>query len=155
MLEDRARALGRELVPGDVEPGTWLVASGGAAKDAPAYVRALKTIHATGRKLARFLERFDLLLTPTLATPPVALGVLSLSNPNPAEAVRTLFQTVGYTQLVNATGNPAISVPLFWDADGLPIGSQFVGRMDDEATLFRLAAQLEEARPWFDRRPPL
>jgi Asp-tRNA(Asn)/Glu-tRNA(Gln) amidotransferase A subunit family amidase len=155
MLEDRARALGRELKPEDVEPGTWLVASGGAAKDAPAYVRALKTIHATGRRLARFLERFDVLLTPTLATPPVALGVLSLSNPNPAESVRTLFQTVGYTQLLNATGNPAMSVPLFWDGEGLPIGSQFVGRMNDEATLFRLAAQLEEARPWFDRRPPL
>ena len=76
MLEDRARARGRELRPEAVEPGTWLVASGGAAKDAPAYVRALKTIHATGRKLARFLERYDVLLTPTLATPPVALGRL-------------------------------------------------------------------------------
>jgi Asp-tRNA(Asn)/Glu-tRNA(Gln) amidotransferase A subunit family amidase len=155
MLEDRARALGRQLRPEDVEPGTWLVASGGAAKDAPAYVRALKTIHATGRRLARFFERFDLLLTPTLGTPPVALGVLSLSNPNPAESIGTLFQTVGFTQLGNATGNPAMSVPLFWDGDGLPIGSQFMARMDDEATLFRLAAQLEEARPWFDRRPAL
>ena len=155
MLEDRARALGRELAPEDVEPGTWLVASGGAARGAPAYVRALKTIHALGRQLARFLERFDVLLTPTLATPPVALGVLSLSNPNPAESLGTLFQTVGFTQLANATGNPAMSVPLFWDAEGLPIGSHFVGRMDDEATLFRLAAQLEEARPWFERRPRL
>jgi Asp-tRNA(Asn)/Glu-tRNA(Gln) amidotransferase A subunit family amidase len=154
-LEDRARALGRELRPEDVEPGTWLVATAGAAKDAPAYVRALKTIHAAGRKLARFFERFDLLLTPTLATPPVALGVLSLSNPNPAESLGTLFQTVGFTQLANATGNPAMSVPLFWDADGLPIGSQWIARMDDEATLFRVAAQLEAARPWFERRPPL
>ena len=81
--------------------------------------------------------------------------MLSLSNPNPGESIRTLFQTVGFTQLANATGNPAMSVPLYWDADGLPIGSHFIGRMDDEATLFRLAAQLEEARPWFDRRPPL
>jgi Asp-tRNA(Asn)/Glu-tRNA(Gln) amidotransferase A subunit family amidase len=154
-LEDRARALGRELRPEDVEPGTWLVASAGAAKDAPSYVRALKTIHAAGRKLAGFLERFDVILTPTLATPPVALGVLSLSNPNPAESLGTLFQTVGFTQLANATGNPAMSVPLFWDADGLPIGSHFIARMNDEATLFRLAAQLEAARPWFERRPPL
>jgi amidase/6-aminohexanoate-cyclic-dimer hydrolase len=154
-LEDRARALGRELRPEDVEPGTWLVASGGAAKDAPSYVRALKTIHAAGRKLAGFLERFDVILTPTLATPPVALGVLSLSNPNPAQSLGALFQTVGFTQLANATGNPAMSVPLFWDADGLPIGSHFIARMNDEATLFRLAAQLEAARPWFERRPPL
>lgn len=153
-LEDRARALGRPLAPEDVEPGTWLVASGGAARDAVAYVRALRTIHRLGRELARFLERFDVLLTPTLAIPPAPLGALSLSNPNPGESIHTLFQTVGYTQLANATGNPAMSVPLFWDAEALPIGSHFTGRIDDEATLFRLAAQLEEARPWFERRPP-
>ncbi len=153
-MEDRAQALGRPLVPEDVEPGTWLIASGGAAKDAVSYVRALRTIHRLGRELARFLERYDVLLTPTLAVPPVPLGVLSLSNPNPAESLGTLFQTVGFTQLTNATGNPAMSVPLFWDADGLPIGSHFIGRMNDEATLLRLAAQLEAARPWFERRPP-
>jgi Asp-tRNA(Asn)/Glu-tRNA(Gln) amidotransferase A subunit family amidase len=153
-MEERARALGRPLAPEDVEPGTWLVASGGAAKDAVAYVRALRTIHRLGRELARFLERFDVLLTPTLAAPPARLGVLSLSNPNPGDALRTLFQSVGFTQLANATGNPAMSVPLYWDAEGVPIGSHFIGRMDDEATLLRLAAQLEEARPWSDRRPP-
>jgi Asp-tRNA(Asn)/Glu-tRNA(Gln) amidotransferase A subunit family amidase len=153
-MEDRARALGRSLGPEDVEPGTWLVASIGASKDAVAYVRALRTIHRVGRELARFLERYDVILTPTLGVPPPPLGVLSLSNPNPGESVATLFQTVGFTQLANATGNPAMSVPLYWDADGLPIGAHFMGRMDDEATLFRLAAQLEQARPWFDRRPP-
>jgi amidase len=153
-MEDRARALGRPLAPEDVEPGTWLVASGGAAKDAVAYVRALRTLHRVGRELARFLERYDVLLTPTLAVPPPPLGLLSLSNPNPGDALRTLFQTVGFTQLANAAGNPAMSVPLYWDAEGLPIGAHFMGRMDDEATLFRLAAQLEQARPWFDRRPP-
>jgi Asp-tRNA(Asn)/Glu-tRNA(Gln) amidotransferase A subunit family amidase len=152
-IEDRARALGREVSAEDVEPGTWLVGAGGAAKDAPAYVRAIKTIHATGRKLAGFLERYDLVLTPTLATPPVELGRLSLSNPNPGESLGALFQTVGFTQLANATGNPAMSVPLYWDGDGLPIGAQFMARMNDEATLFRLATQLEEARPWFSRRP--
>ena len=153
-IEDRARALGRTLAPEDVEPGTWLVAAAGAAKDAVAYVRAVRTIHRIGRELARFLERYDVILTPTLAVPPAPLGVLSLSNPNPGESIRTLFQSVGFTQLANATGNPAMSVPLTWDADGLPIGSHFIGRMNDEATLFRLAAQLEQARPWWDRRPP-
>jgi Asp-tRNA(Asn)/Glu-tRNA(Gln) amidotransferase A subunit family amidase len=154
-LEDRARALGKTLAPADVEPGTWIVASGGAAKDAVSYVRALRTIHRLGRELARFFERFDLLLTPTMGVPPVPLGVLSLSNPNPGEVLGTLFQTVGFTQLANATGNPAMSVPLHWDAEGLPIGVQFIGRLDDETTLFRVAAQLEEARPWFERRPPV
>ncbi len=154
-MEDRAQALGRPLVPEDVEPGTWLIASAGAAKDAVSYVRALRTIHRLGRELAGFFERYDVLLTPTMAVPPVPLGVLSLSNPNPAQSIGTLFQTVGFTQLINATGNPAMSVPLYWDADGLPIGSHFIGRMNDEATLLRLAAQLEAARPWFERRPPL
>jgi Asp-tRNA(Asn)/Glu-tRNA(Gln) amidotransferase A subunit family amidase len=67
--------------------------------------------------------------------------------------LENLAKTVGFTQLWNATGNPAASIPLFWNDGGLPIGTQFVGRYGAEATLFRLAAQLEEARPWFDRVP--
>ena len=63
--------------------------------------------------------------------------------------------SIGYTSLMNAAGNPAMSVPLFWSDAGLPIGVQFAARFGDEATLFRLAGQLEQARPWFDRRPPV
>jgi len=100
------------------------------------------------------MERYDVLLTPTMATPPLPLGVLSLSNPDFGEVLGQLLMTIGFTQLFNAAGNPAMSVPLAWNDAGLPIGVQFAGRFGDEATLFRLAGQLEQARPWFDRRPP-
>ena len=152
-LEDRARELGREFREDDVEPATWLVASLSQNANAADYVRATRTIHAIGRELAGFLTEFDVLLTPTMATPPPRIGVLSASNPDRGEQTRTLFETVGFTQLLNATGSPAMSVPLSWNDAGLPIGVQFVGRHGDEAGLFRLAGQLEAARPWFERVP--
>jgi Asp-tRNA(Asn)/Glu-tRNA(Gln) amidotransferase A subunit family amidase len=152
-LEDRARELGRELREDDVEPATWLVSALSKGADAADYARASRTIHAIGRELAAFLSDYDVLLTPTMATPPPRIGVLSASNPDRGEQTQALFETVGFTQLMNATGSPAMSVPLSWNAAGLPIGVQFAGRHADEATLFRLAGQLETARPWFDRVP--
>jgi len=153
-IEDRARKLGREPKPDDVEIGTWLVSSLAKGMDAVAYAGAIKVLHRTGRELARFLTRYDAVLSPTMGTPPPPLGVLSLSAPDLKEQTRVLMEATGYTQLANVAGTPAMSVPLFWNAAGLPIGVQFIGRHDDEATLFRLAAQLERARPWFARRAP-
>lgn len=152
-MEQRAAELGRPLVEDDVEPGTWAIAEGARSRSAVDYVNALDTIHATGRALATHLERWDVLLSPTMATPPLPLGTLSLSNPDVGDYARGLFATIGYTQLANATGNPAMSLPLHWNGAGLPIGVQVLGRMDDEALLFRLAGQLERARPWWHRRP--
>lgn len=154
-LEDRAEALGRELVEGDVEAGTWGMANAGRDRSAAEYVRAVKGIHRLGRQVAQFLSNYDVILTPTMALPPVPLGTLSLSNQDPAANLGALLQTIGFTQLFNASGSPAMSMPLAWNAAGLPIGIQFAGRFGDEGTLFRLAGQLEEARPWFDRRPPI
>jgi amidase len=153
-LQERAAALGREVSAEDVEPITWLMASGAAASDAAAYAGAQRAIHRIGRELAAFFEDVDLLLTPTLGAPPRPIGVLSLSNPNVPEALAALFQAVGFSQVANAAGTPAMSVPLSWNGEGLPIGVQFMAPYGDEATLFRLAAQLEEARPWARRRPP-
>ena len=152
-LQDRAAQLGRDLQSSDVEPGTWELAKGLFGRGPEDYARAIRVLHATGRALAFFFEGYDLLLSPTMAAPPHKLGELSLSHPNHEEFVANLRRTIAFTQLMNVAGNPAMSVPLHWSDDGLPIGVQFAARFGDEATLFRLAAQLEEARPWFNHRP--
>ena len=152
-LLERAERLGRDFTPEDVEPMTHAMASVVKTSDAASYARAIRTIHAAGRSVARFFEGFDVLLTPTMATPPLPLGRVALTRTDTPGLLEDLGQTVGFTQLFNASGNPAMSVPLVWNEHGLPIGIQFAGRFGDEATLFRLAGQLEAARPWFDRRP--
>ncbi len=154
-LEDRAAALGQELGPNDVEPGTWGMSQAAHQRSAADYVRAVKGIHQLGRMVSTHLQEFDAILTPTMATPPVPLGQINLSNPNPGEHIAKLFQYIGFCQLFNASGHPAMSVPLAWNDEGLPIGLQFAGRFGDEGTLFALAGQLEQARPWFERRPPV
>ena len=154
-LEDRAAVLGRPFTQDDVELATFFMAQGAASRDAAAYARAIRVLHASGRQVGHFLTRYDVILTPTLATPPLPLGALSLSPADPAAYLAALNQTIGFTQLFNVSGSPAMSVPLFWSDAGLPVGVQFAGRFGDEATLLRLAAQLEEARPWADRRPAI
>jgi amidase/6-aminohexanoate-cyclic-dimer hydrolase len=147
-IEDRARALGRELRPEDVEAATWAMVQLAASAEAAEYARALKVIHGVGRRVAAFFDEVDLLLSPTMCIPPARLGELSLSTGDLMGLLGQLMATTGFTQLFNVSGNPAMSVPLHWNAAGLPIGVQFAGRFGDEATLFRLAAQLERARPW-------
>ncbi len=153
-LEDRVRQLGRELRQNDVEPGTWALSSLGRTFSGAQYAAAVRGIHAIGRQLGRFLQNFDLLLAPTMATPPLPLGALALDRKDLAAQLADLNQTVGFTQLFNAAGTPAISLPLFWNDAGLPIGVQLCSAFGDEATLLRVASQCEQARPWFDRRPP-
>ena len=152
-LEDRCAELGRELSPGDVESQTYLLAASALGRNSAEYARSIRVIHAVGRQVSRFLEESDLILSPTLAGPPAELGVLSLSNPDMAAQIAALNQSTGYTQLFNASGHPAISLPLHWNEAGLPIGVQLAAPYGDEGRLLRVAAQLETARPWFDRRP--
>ncbi|MCH9674921.1 MAG: amidase [Gammaproteobacteria bacterium] len=154
-LEARAADLGRALREDDVEPLTWLTADGARARTATDYANALRHIHALGREVAGFLSEYDVLLTPTMAIPPPPLGVLSLSNPDADAFSASLQRTIGFTQLFNMSGNPAMSVPLHWDSNGLPVGVQFAGGYGDESTLFALAAQLEAAAPWAHRLPNL
>jgi len=154
LLEQRAEALGRPLAEGDVERLTWATAELGRQRSAADLARAIGALHRMGRALAAFFARWDVLLTPTMCQPPLPLGVLSLSNPDGDAFDEALLGTIAFTSPMNSSGNPAMSVPLHWSADGLPIGVQLAAAFGGEATLFRLAAQLEAARPWAHRRPP-
>jgi amidase/6-aminohexanoate-cyclic-dimer hydrolase len=152
-LEARAAALGRTLAETDVERQTWGRIAEGASFSAAEYARSIGVMHRTGRAVARFFETWDVLLTPTMCQPPYPLGVLDMSSTDDTAYIDAVLASVGFTSLFNSTGNPAMSVPLATSGEGLPIGVQFAGRFGDEATLLRLAAQLEAVQPWAGRRP--
>jgi amidase len=169
-IDGGARLLGRDPDPSQFEAGTWFFAQAGRAHTAAELAAAVHVMHAQGRSVARWFETRDVLLTPTLAQPPLPIGAL---EPRPLEraaltALRLVpsrralrlaleqlaeraFEFAAFTPLANLTGQPAMSVPLHWSAAGLPIGTQFVGRVGEEGLLLRLAAQLERAQPWFEK----
>ncbi|HKC52667.1 MAG TPA: amidase [Myxococcota bacterium] len=151
--DDAAAAQGRALGPDVLETVTLAIIAAVRPAAAADYARAVKVIHGVSRVVEAFFTRFDVLLTPTMAMQTARIGELALSNPADATYGQRISRCVGYTQLFNAAGNPAMSVPLGTASDGMPLGVQFAGRFGDEATLFRLAAQLEAAQPWAERRP--
>ena len=146
------RANGRVPGPGDLEPVTRLYAEQGGTVSAHDYIRAVQTFHRTGRQLGAFFNKFDILLSPTLARTSLPLGVVRMDG-SLEKYEEGLAPMVPFTSVCNAAGVPAMSVPLEWTEDGLPIGMHFVARYGAEALLFSLAAQLEQAHPWRDRRP--
>jgi len=175
-IEELTAVLGRKATRDDVEPLTWTLGLLGRTYSAGYFVQALREWNIAARIMGRFHRQYDLYLTPTVAFPPVRIGELA---PKPAErlamqvinalglgklvqvsgmtdklAIDSLAKTP-FTQLANFTGQPAMSVPLHWTEDRLPCGVQFIGRFGEEDMLFRLAAQLEKAQPWFDIRPTL
>jgi amidase len=154
-IDDWARRTGRTPRPEDFESTTWILAEMGRRRGGAEYLLALQDLQRVSREVARFFERHDIWLTPTCAEPPLPLGSFESTADDPLQALRRSAAFVPFTPVANVTGQPAMSVPLRWTADGLPVGAHFVGRFGDEATLFRLAAQLEAARPWADRRPPV
>jgi amidase len=155
MIDGYAHASGREPSAEDFEPGTWALYQMGQKHSAANYLLALQQVQWLSRLVAQFFAGYDVWLTPTLAQPPLQLGAFEPTAEDPLNGMRVAAQFVPFTPISNATGQPAMSVPLYWNDAGLPIGTQFVGRFGDEATLFRLAAQLEAARPWTDRFPDL
>ncbi|HXJ78378.1 MAG TPA: amidase [Candidatus Methylomirabilis sp.] len=150
----RWKALGREPDPGDVETSTWAVYQRGLQLSGVEYVEAMAAVHAAGRAMGAFLTKYDVILSTTLAGPPPRLGYFD-QNGDVATFTERVTEYLSVTPLHNATGTPAMSVPLHWTADGLPVGVHFAGRYGEEATLLALAAQLEQAQPWFDRVPAL
>ncbi|MDH3307166.1 MAG: amidase [Acidimicrobiia bacterium] len=165
--------LGEPLSIDKFELTTWILALIGQKLSAAELAADVAFMHHESRRVQTVWRDYDVVVTPTLAKPPVMIGEL---DPTPAENTmmkvlarapvrkaldQVLKQVAGgnmdpvpNTMLFNMTGQPAMSVPLFWTDGGLPIGVQFVGRWGDEATLFRLASQLEAARPWWNKRPP-
>ena len=155
VLNLRGAARGRAIAEDDVERVTWLRARDADSFTAADYARSILVMHRTGRAVARFFTRYDVLVTPTMACTPYPLGVLDMSTDDLEGFREALMRSIAFTSVFNATGTPAMSVPLAWSRDGLPIGVQFVAPFGDEAGLFRLGGQLEAARPWADRRPPV
>ena len=174
-IDSISNLVGREVSLADFETGTRAMALLGNALTAGEYAKALNYLYASARAIGRFFEDYDVLLTPTLSQPPVPIGSLQPSRVehfliglqsrlNAAWLMKAFHminaladKTLGfmpYTPVSNVTGQPAMSVPLYWNESNLPIGMHFVGRFGDEATLFRLAGQLERAQPWFDHTPP-
>jgi amidase len=175
-LEEGKALVGREAGPGDVEHTTWAINLLGGQLSAGDFVIAERYLRRSGRIVGEFFEKYDILVTPTMAMPPYTTG--SLQPPKHEQTLlkvlgkmragrildllgaldksaEKIFEAIPHTPLFNVTGQPAMSVPLFWNSANLPIGIHFVGRYGDEAGLFRLASQLEQARPWFNRRPPV
>ncbi len=153
LLERRWQTLGREPSPEGLEPITWLAAQDSQRLSCVDYAHALQSLHALGRRLGRFLQKWDLLLTPVMAQPPLPLGEVPMTGNDLAQFRAGMAARMPFTPLWNMTGCPAMSVPLYWTAENLPVGVHFGTRFGNEATLLRLAVQLEQARPWANRRP--
>ena len=144
-------AIGRPIEEGDVEASNWLMGSIGRSVSAADYIASLNWVHAWSRRLQAWWDDFDVLVSPVIAVPPPPIGWLS----DPEHGTERLTSILQFTAQFNVSGQPAVSLPLHWSNAALPVGVQFVGPIDDEAMLIRLAAQLETAAPWADRLPPI
>ncbi len=155
-IEDWTRRLGRAPTEAEFEPFVWSFTGRGRQITAPDYLLALQDLQQISRVVAQFMVAHDVWLTPMLGEPPVPLGTFAYqAGSDPFELRRKMARFTPFSYFANATGQPAMSVPTYWTPSGLPVGNQYVGRFGDEATLFRLAAQIENARPWAQRRPPV
>ncbi|MGH2362402.1 MAG: amidase [bacterium] len=153
-LEMRARELGRHLAPDDVETTTWAILEYARTVTGTDYVRAADRVHDVAFRLGTFFESHDLLLTPVLADPPLPLGTLDMNRMTFDEYMTKLYvRHMPFTRQFNFSGGPAMSVPMHMTKENLPVGVQFGADVGREDILFRLAAQIEAAKPWHHLRP--
>ncbi len=173
-IRNLATYLGRPVATSDIELNTWLLAKLGEVYTGADYAQALFLWNQLSRKMAALHQQYDVLLTPVLSKPPIKIGDLQNTTQENIslkilqktggysflkgskiinELVERTFSYIPFTPIANMTGQPSMSVPLHWSDTGLPVGVMFTGRMGEEDLLFRLAAQLETAQPWGDRRP--
>lgn len=153
-LDYWSRKTGKEVGEDGVEASTWGLAQMGRSFSGPDYLSALEYQQRSARDAAAWWEGgFDLLLTPTMGEPPTPLGAFAPDPENPVAPLFRCIPTAGFVAFWNTTGQPGISLPLHWSDEGLPIGTQLVAAYGREDLLIRVAAQLEEAQPWADRRP--
>ena len=153
MLDLFGKFMGQKVTADMVEPWTWYLAQFGWKATAAQFAGTKGLINRATRKVASFLTEYDVILTPTLAAPPPKLGHFDTVNIPMEELAKRQSEHNPFNWLYNVVGLPAMSIPLFWNAEGLPIGVQFAGRYADEATLYRLAGQLEEVRSWREKIP--
>jgi amidase len=151
------RELGKKIRQDELEPPTWDLYQESLKTTGGAYLAAKEELQKFSRKIANLYQRenYDLLLSPTMRIPPTKIGSFQPSPDDPMKWIRNALSFVAFTRTQNMTGEPAMSVPLYWNKDNIPIGVQFSGRFGDEVTLLRLATQLEHARPWADKKPPI
>jgi amidase len=154
-IKDYAARMGREPKEEHFELATWRTFLHGERQSSGDYLLAVQALQQISRDVAGFYDDYDVWLTPTLAQPPMPLGYFDYTRDTSRQHIARLAEYTCFTLIGNATGQPGISLPLHWNDDGLPIGVQFLGRYGDEATLLQIAAQLERANPWVERRPAL
>ena len=154
-VKDWARRTGRTPDEAQFEPATWRMYLSGQRQNGGDYLLAVQDLQAISRDFAGVFGDYDAWLTPTLAQPPMPLGYFDYSPEIRDQHLARLGEYTAFTLIANATGRPAVSLPLHWNDAGVPIGVQLLGRYGDETTLLRLAAQLERAQPWSHRRPPV
>jgi amidase len=156
VVEYWVRRLGREPGADEIEPLTRAYWEMGRTVSAGRYLAAIQSLQRYSRRVAAFFVHHDLFLNPTVSLPPLPLGEMVSTPDDPLHSLEVSGPSVAYSGVIaNLTGQPAMSVPLHWTEEDLPIGMHFLGRYADEATLFRLAGQLEPASGWVDRRPPV
>ncbi len=154
-IDQQAELTGREPGENDIEPVIRFLARIGHDRTAADMARAIWTMHRTGREIAPFFDRYDALLSPVVATPPPPIGTLDTSSTNVDAYLEAVFKFIPFTSLANQAGTPAMSLPLYWNDAGLPIGVQLMAGYGRDPMLFRLAGEIEAARPWANRRPPI